>query len=174
LIGGVEGLVLPLAYTMPQWLVASYAAVYVGVGQGAIEEAVRYLSSRVVAGERGGLGRLPSVRGRLGRADAEIEGARLAVEEAARLVDERPGEPDTNRAIFRAKLLAGDAAMRVAASLTEACGLGALQRGQALERIFRDARMGALMPPSSDVCAAYLGVSALGFDPMTSQDPKPW
>jgi alkylation response protein AidB-like acyl-CoA dehydrogenase len=174
LIGGVEGLVLPLAYTMPQWLVASYAAVYVGVGQGAIEEAVRYLSSRVVAGERGGLGRLPSVRGRLGRADAEIEGARLAVEEAARLVDERPGEPDTNRAIFRAKLLAGDAAMRVAASLTEACGLGALQRGQALERIFRDARMGALMPPSSDVCAAYLGVSVLGLDPMTSQDPRPW
>jgi alkylation response protein AidB-like acyl-CoA dehydrogenase len=174
LIGGVEGLVLPLAYTMPQWLVASYAAVYVGVGQGAIGEAVRYLSERVVAGERGGLGRLPSVRARLGRADAEIEGARLAVEEAARLVDERPGEPDTNRAIFRAKLLAGDAAMNVAASLTEACGLGALQRGQALERLLRDARMGALMPPSSDVCAAYLGVSALGLDPMTSQDPRPW
>jgi alkylation response protein AidB-like acyl-CoA dehydrogenase len=174
LIGGVEGLVLPLAYTMPQWLVASYAAVYVGVGQGAIEEAVRYMSERVVAGERGGLGRLPSVRARLGRADAEIEGARLAVEEAARLVDERPGEPDTNRAIFRAKLLAGDAAMRVASSLTEACGLGALQRGQPLERLLRDGRMGALMPPSSDVCAAYLGVSALGLDPMTSQDPRPW
>jgi alkylation response protein AidB-like acyl-CoA dehydrogenase len=174
LIGGVEGLVLPLAYTMPQWLVASYAAVYVGVGQGALEEAVRYLSGRVVAGERGGLGRLPAVRARLGRADAEIEGARLAVEEAARLVDERPGEPDTNQAIFRAKLLAGDAAMNVAASLTEACGLGALQRGQALERIFRDARMGALMPPSSDVCATYLGVTALGLDPMTSQDPRPW
>jgi alkylation response protein AidB-like acyl-CoA dehydrogenase len=174
LIGGVEGLVLPLAYTMPQWLVASYAAVYVGVAQGALEEAVRYLGGRVVAGERGGLTRLPAVRARLGRADAEIEGARLAVEEAARLVDQHPGEPETNRAIFRAKLLAGDAAMRVTASLTEACGLGALQRGEALERIFRDARMGALMPPSSDVCASYLGVTALGLDPMTSQDPRPW
>jgi alkylation response protein AidB-like acyl-CoA dehydrogenase len=174
LVGGVEGLALPLAYTMPQWLVASYAAVYVGVGQGALAEAVRYLGGRVVAGSRGGLTGLPSVRARLGRADAEIEAARLAVEEAARLVDAHPGEPETNRAIFRAKLLAGDAAMRVASSLTEACGLGALQRGQALERLFRDARMGALMPPSSDVCANYLGVVALGLDPMTSQDPRPW
>ncbi|MDQ3991827.1 MAG: acyl-CoA/acyl-ACP dehydrogenase [Actinomycetota bacterium] len=174
LVGGVEGLVLLLANAMPQWLVASYAAVYVGVGQGALAEAVRYLGARVVAGSRGGLTGLPSVRARLGRADAEIEGARLAVEEAARLVDASPGEPDTNRAIFRAKLLAGDAAMRVASSLTEACGLGALQRGQALERMFRDARMGALMPPSSDVCANYLGGVALGLEPMTSQDPRPW
>jgi alkylation response protein AidB-like acyl-CoA dehydrogenase len=174
LIGGVEGLALPLAYTMPQWLVASYAAVYVGVGRGALEEAVRYLSGRVVVGERGGLAGLPSVRARLGRADASVEGARLAVEKAAVLVDSRPGEPETNRAIYRAKLLAGDAAMDVAGSLVEACGLGALQRGQPLERFFRDARMGALMPPSSDVCAAYLGVSALGLDPMTAQDPRPW
>jgi alkylation response protein AidB-like acyl-CoA dehydrogenase len=174
LVGGVEGLVLPLAYTMPQWLVASYAAVYVGVAQGVLAEAVRYLGDRVVAGSQGGLTELPSVRARLGRADASIEGARLAVEEAARLVDSAPGEPSTNRAIFRAKLLAGDAAMRVASSLTEACGLGALQRGQALERMFRDARMGALMPPSSDVCATYLGVVVLGLDPMTAQDPRPW
>jgi alkylation response protein AidB-like acyl-CoA dehydrogenase len=174
LMGGVEGLVLLLAYAMPQWLVASYAAVYLGVAQAALAEAVTYLGARVVDGRRGGLRELGAVRARLGRADAQVEAARLALEEAGRMVDSRPGEPDTNRAIYRAKLLAGDAAMDVAASMTEACGLGALRRGTALERLFRDARCGAIMPASSDVCADYLGTAALGLDPLAGTDVHPW
>src|ERR687892_616899 len=61
LLGGVEGLVLPLAHGMPQWLVASYAAVYVGLAQAAVDEAIAYVRGRNVAGHRGGLGRLASV-----------------------------------------------------------------------------------------------------------------
>src|SRR5918996_5969674 len=77
LLGGVEGLVLPLAHAMPQWLVASYAAVYVGVAQAAVAEAITYLQQRTVAGERRGLTGLPSVRARLGRAAAGAEAGRL-------------------------------------------------------------------------------------------------
>jgi alkylation response protein AidB-like acyl-CoA dehydrogenase len=168
LLGGVEGLVLPLAQAMPQWLVASYAAVYVGVAQAAVAEAAKYLKERTVAGERGGLTRLPAVRGRLGRAEAEVEAALLVLEQAARLVDIQPGDPTTNRWVYRAKLLAGDAAMRAAASLAEACGLGALQRGSPMERIFRDARSGAIMPPPSDVVAEYLGAAAM------DEEAQPW
>jgi alkylation response protein AidB-like acyl-CoA dehydrogenase len=168
LLGGVEGLVLPLAHSMPQWLVASYAAVYVGVAQAAVAEAITYLQQRTVAGERGGLTGLPSVRARLGRTEAEVEAARLVVEQAARLIDLQPGDPSTNRWVYRAKLLAGDAAMRSAASLSEACGLGALQRGSPMERILRDARSGAIMPPPSDVAAEYLGAAALG------EEAQPW
>jgi alkylation response protein AidB-like acyl-CoA dehydrogenase len=90
------------------------------------------------------------------------------VEAAARLVDLQPGDPATNRWVYRAKLLSGDAAMRAAASLGEACGLGALQRGSPLERILRDARSGAIMPPPSDVAAEYLGAAALG------EEAQPW
>jgi alkylation response protein AidB-like acyl-CoA dehydrogenase len=172
LLGGAEGLVLPLAHGMPQWLVASYAAVYVGLAEGAVREAVSYLRQRPVAGDRGALTRLAAVRQRVGRAEAEAQAARLAVEHAARLVDLRPGDPETNRWAFRAKLLAGDVAMRVAASMAEACGLGALQRGLPLERILRDARSGAIMPPSSDVSGDHLGAVALGVD--GTDGVKPW
>jgi alkylation response protein AidB-like acyl-CoA dehydrogenase len=172
LLGGVEGLVLPLAYGMPQWLVASYAAVYVGLAEAALREAVSYLRARLVAGERGGLTRLAAVRQRVGRAEVEVQGARLTLERAARLVDLRPGDPETNRWTYRAKLLAGDVVMRVAASMTEACGLGALQRGSSLERIFRDARSGAIMPPSSDVSGDVLGAMALGVE--GTEGVKPW
>ncbi|HEV8573030.1 MAG TPA: acyl-CoA dehydrogenase family protein [Actinomycetota bacterium] len=170
LLGGVEGLVLPLAHAMPQWLVASYAAVYVGLAQAAVDEAVAYLRGRTVAGRRGGLAHLGSVRARVGRAEADALAARLTLEHAARLVELQPGDPETNRWVFRAKLLAGDAAMRAAASLAEACGLGALQRGSPLERIFRDARSGSIMPPPSDVSAEYLGAAALGVE----DEVRPW
>jgi alkylation response protein AidB-like acyl-CoA dehydrogenase len=174
LLGGIEGLAVLLAYVLPQWLVASYAAVYAGLARAVVDEAVAYVNGRVVAGEKGGLGGVGFVRARLGRADAQAEAARLAVEEAGRRVDTAPGEPETNRWVYRAKLLAGDAAMEAAASCTEACGLGATRRGQALERLFRDARYGALMPPSSDVCADVLGTAALGRDPIHGTDVRPW
>ena len=42
LVGGMEDLGVLLAQAMPQWLVASYAAVYVGVAQAALDAGVAY------------------------------------------------------------------------------------------------------------------------------------
>jgi alkylation response protein AidB-like acyl-CoA dehydrogenase len=158
LLGGVEGLALVIAELMPHWLVASYAAVYVGVAQAAVDAAVEHAKARR-------LDRLPAVRARIGRADAAVAAARLAVHEAARRVDEAPGDPDTNRWVWRAKLLAGTTAMDVAASMLESAGTSATRRGHPLERLYRDARCGSLQPATSDVCADWLGVAALGGDP---------
>jgi alkylation response protein AidB-like acyl-CoA dehydrogenase len=167
LLGGVEGLTLLLAQVMPQWLVASYAAVYVGVAQSAVDRACAYVDER-------GLGRLPAVRARIGRADARVAATRLAVLEAARRVDESPGTPETNRWVWRAKLLAGETAMDVSASMLEACGTAATRRGNPLERIFRDARCGSLQPATSDVCADWLGLAALGGDPENDAQVPRW
>jgi alkylation response protein AidB-like acyl-CoA dehydrogenase len=158
LLGGVEGLALVVAQLMPHWMVASYAAVYVGVARAAVDAAVAHVAERK-------LGHLPAIRARIGRADAAVEAARLAVLEAARRVDAAPGEPDTNRWVWRAKLLAGTTAAEVAASMLEAAGTSASRRGHPLERLFRDARCGSLQPATSDVCADWLGVAALGGDP---------
>jgi alkylation response protein AidB-like acyl-CoA dehydrogenase len=158
LLGGVEGLALVVAQLMPHWLVASYAAVYVGVARAAVDAAVAHVSERK-------LGHLPAIRARIGRADAAVEAARLAVFEAARRVDAAPGEEATNRWVWRAKLLAGTTAAEVAASMLEAAGTSASRRGHPLERLFRDARCGSLQPATSDVCADWLGVAAIGGDP---------
>lgn len=158
LLGQIEGMALLLAQVMPQWLVASYAAVYVGVAQAALDAAVEYVGQR-------SLGSLPLVRARLGRADAQVAAAREGVRTMARAVTDAPGTPEANRWVWRAKLLAGDTAAAVAASLLEACGTGATRRGGALERLYRDARCGAVQPATSDVCADWLGTAALGQDP---------
>jgi alkylation response protein AidB-like acyl-CoA dehydrogenase len=167
LLGGLEGLTLLLAQVMPQWLVASYAAVYVGVAQAAVDAAAAHLTGR-------GLQRLPAVRARIGRADARVAAARLAVREAAGRVDAAPGEPETNRWVWRAKLLAGETAMEVAASMLEAAGTSASRRGHPLERIYRDARCGSLQPATSDVCADWLGLAALGLDPENDAEVARW
>ena len=158
LLGGIEGLTVLLAQVMPQWLVASYAAVYVGVARSAIRHAAAHLRER-------GLHELPAVRARMGRADAAVAAADLVVAEAARRVTQAPGMSETNRWVWRAKLVAGDTAAAVASSMLEAAGTSATRRGHPLERIYRDARCGALQPATSDVCADWLGVAALGGDP---------
>ncbi|HEX6501205.1 MAG TPA: acyl-CoA dehydrogenase family protein [Micromonosporaceae bacterium] len=158
LLGGVEGLALWFAQLMPHWLVASYAAVYVGVARAAVDAAVEHVTAR-------GLGGLANVRARIGRADAAVAAARLVVDEAARRVDEAPTDEETRRWVWRAKLLAGTTAADVAASMLEAAGTSASRRGHPLERLYRDARCGSLQPATSDVCADWLGVAALGGDP---------
>ncbi|MDT5038173.1 MAG: hypothetical protein QOE03_3358 [Micromonosporaceae bacterium] len=167
LLGGVEGLALLVAQLMPHWMVASYAAVYVGVAQAAVDAAVAHLNER-------NLSHLPAVRSRIGRADAAVAAARLTVEEAARRVDSAPGEPATNRWVWRAKLLAGTTAAEVAASMLEAAGTSATRRGHPLERLYRDARCGSLQPATSDVCADWLGVAALGGDPDADGTTPRW
>jgi alkylation response protein AidB-like acyl-CoA dehydrogenase len=167
LLGGVEGLALVVAQLAPHWMVASYAAVYVGVARAAVDAAVEHVTARK-------LGHLPAIRARIGRADAAVAAAHLAVMEAARRVDEAPGDAETNRWVWRAKLLAGTTAAEVAASMLEAAGTSAMRRGHPLERLYRDARAGSLQPATSDVCADWLGVEALGGDPDSEGSAPRW
>ena len=167
LLGGIEGLGVLVGQAMPQWLVASYAGVYVGVAQAAVDAAAPQITER-------GLERLPAVRARVGRADAAVSAAREVVRQAARRVDAAPGDPETNRWVWRAKLLAGQTAMDVAASMLEACGTSATRRGNDLERLYRDARCGSLQPATSDVCADWLGLAALGLDPENQAEVPRW
>ncbi|MDI6103821.1 acyl-CoA dehydrogenase family protein [Actinoplanes sp. NEAU-A12] len=167
LLGGVEGLALVVAQLAPHWMVASYAAVYVGVARAAVDAAVEHVKARGLAG-------LPAVRARVGRADAAVAAAHLTVREAARRVDEAPGDAETNRWVWRAKLLAGTTAAEVTASMLEAAGTSAMRRGHPLERLYRDARAGSLQPATSDVCADWLGVDALGGDPDADGSAPRW
>jgi alkylation response protein AidB-like acyl-CoA dehydrogenase len=167
LIGGVEGLGQLVAEAMPQWLVASYAAVYVGVARAAVDAAVDHITGRALT-------HLPAVRARIGRADALVAAADTVVQTAAEHIDEAPGAPETNRWVWRAKLVAGDVAAEVAASMLEAAGSAAMRRGNPLERLYRDARCGALQPATSDVCADWLGLATLGLDPDHAAEVPRW
>ncbi|MCM3925404.1 acyl-CoA dehydrogenase, partial [Frankia sp. AiPs1] len=174
LVGGLEGLSLLVAQGMPQWLVASYAAVYAGVGRAAFDAGLAYARTRRTPGMPGGLAELPAVRARFGHADAALAALDAVVDECARRVDADPGSASTNRWVWRAKLLAGQTAQDVAASVVEACGTAVTRRGHPLERLYRDARCGSLQPATTDVCADWLGLAALGGDPEADAGVARW
>ncbi|CAO5151332.1 Acyl-CoA dehydrogenase [Frankia sp. AiPs1] len=174
LVGGVAGLSLLVAQVMPQWLVASYAAVYAGVGRAVFDAGLEHARGRAGTGLARGLAGLPAVRARFGQADAALAALDAVVDECARRVDADPGSPSTNRWVWRAKLLAGRTAQDVAASIVEACGTSVTRRRHPLERLYRDARCGSLQPATSDVCADWLGLAALGGDPEADADVARW
>jgi len=165
LVGGLEGLSVLVAQVMPQWLVASYAAVYAGVARAAFDAGAQHARGRTAPGLPNGLVGLPAVRARFGQADAALAALDLVIDECARRVNADPGSPTTNAWVWRAKLLAGQTAHEVASSMVEACGTAVTRRGHPLERLYRDARCGSLQPATSDVCADWLGLAALGGDP---------
>ncbi|WP_018638984.1 acyl-CoA dehydrogenase family protein [Parafrankia elaeagni] len=174
LVGGLEGLSLLIAQIMPQWLVASYAAVYAGVGRATFNAGVEHARGQTAAGIPKGLVGLPAVRARFGHADVALAALDVVIDECARRVEADPGSAETNRWVWRAKLLAGQTAQDVAASVIEACGTTVTRRGHPLERLYRDARCGSLQPATTDVCADWLGLAALGGDPDADADVVRW
>ena len=165
LLGGVEGLALWFAQLMPHWLVASYAAVYVGVAQASIDAAVAHLTGAASGGcppcGRGSVGPTPPWPPPGSPSPKPPAGWTTA------------GDAETNRWVWRAKLLAGTTAAEVAASMLEAAGTSASRRGHPLERLYRDARCGSLQPATCDVCADWLGIAALGRDPENDAEVGP-
>ncbi|MDP9240005.1 MAG: acyl-CoA dehydrogenase family protein, partial [Actinomycetota bacterium] len=75
-----------------------------------------------------------------------------------------PGATFADYARVAMRLAVGNGATALIFNM-EAAGTSATRRGHPLERIFRDARCGSLQPATSDVCADWLGMAALGRDP---------
>ncbi len=128
------------------------AATYLGVGEGARREVVRWAVDRRPGDGSTAVADLPTIQVRLGRLDAALRVARIVVLEVAGRWDET-GPADRARLlpeIALAKLNAtAAAAMATDEALRIAGGPGFLTGP--LERAFRDARAGLVNPPLEDV-----------------------
>ncbi len=134
------------------WFGAMIAATYLGVGEGARAEVVRWAIDRRPGDGSTAVADIPSVQLRLGRLDAELRAARLALLAATRRWDEARDPSDIGLAkhlATRAAVTATDEALRIAG------GPGFLS-GR-LERAFRDARAGLINPPLEDLLLTGFG-----------------
>lgn len=134
------------------WFGAMIAATYLGVGEGARAEVVRWAIDRRPGDGSTAVADIPSVQLRLGRLDAELRAARHALLAATRRWDEARDPTDIGLAkhlATRAAVIATDEALRIAG------GPGFLS-GR-LERAFRDARAGLINPPLEDVLLTGFG-----------------
>jgi alkylation response protein AidB-like acyl-CoA dehydrogenase len=113
------------------------AAQAVGLAQGALDVAARYASERLQFGRP--IGELQMVQALLADMDAAAEAARSVTYAACRAVDS--GAADASRWAALAKLVAGDAAMRVTTDAVQVLGGYGYLEEFPVERMMRDAKI---------------------------------
>jgi alkylation response protein AidB-like acyl-CoA dehydrogenase len=139
------------------WFGVAIAATYLGIGEGARADVVRWAKDRRPGDGSTAVASIPSVQLRLGRMDAELRAARIVVLEVARCWDEGRESSD----VALAKLVATRAAVNATDEALRIAGGPGFLAGP-LERAFRDARAGLINPPLEDV--AYQGFARALID----------
>ena len=128
------------------------AAIYVGITASALDIAVQYALSRSAFGRP--IGAYQAVQHPLADVATELEQIRLLTQKAAWLLS--AGRPCAREAAM-AKLAASETAVRATDRSMRVLGGYGLVEESALERLFRDARLGPFSPISNEMVKNFLG-----------------
>jgi alkylation response protein AidB-like acyl-CoA dehydrogenase len=127
-------------------------ALAVGLGRGALEEAISYARQRTAFGHP--IGDFQAIRWMLADMKVEIDAARLLVQRAARGADS--GRPFTKEASM-AKLFASEAAMRACNKALQVHGGYGYTREFPVERYLRDAKLCEIGEGTSEIQRTIIG-----------------
>ncbi len=122
------------------------AAMGVGIGQAAVDQAVKYMKQRTAFGKT--LAEFNGLQGMLAEMATEVEAARLLTLQAAFLKD--AGRPAMHAAAM-AKVFASEAAMKAATRAVQIHGGAGYITEFPVERIFRDAKLTEIGEGTSEI-----------------------
>lgn len=154
-----------------EWVVFAFSGVYLGIADRAIrlsrESIVKKKLGHTVSGENLSVKDVGYVQYQLGQALVELEIAERTLRGTAITLTEE-GDAEWSVAerpakLSIAKIAATEAAIKVTDIAMRLAGGGAIRRGPALERAFRDARAGIYHPLSNDATFETLGKAQLGL-----------
>src|SRR5215468_2620378 len=134
------------------------AAMAVGIAQGALDEALRYMKQRSAFGRA--LAEFNGLQGMIADIGTEVEAARLLTLRAAHLKDR--GEP-ARAAASMAKVFASEVAMKVATRSLQIHGGAGYITEFPIERMFRDAKLTEIGEGTSEIQRMVIGRELLGF-----------
>ncbi|MGC8724099.1 MAG: acyl-CoA dehydrogenase [Acidobacteriota bacterium] len=154
---GEEGMGLKIALATLDSSRIGIAAQAVGIGQGALEEAVRYGRGRETFGKP--IAEHQAIQFMLAEAATNLEAARLLTYRAASMKD--AGTPGLSRASSMAKLYASEAAKAVCDAAVQIHGAYGYSREYAVERFYRDVRVTTIYEGTSEVQRMVIARSLL-------------
>ena len=138
------------------------AAVYLGVGEAALDAATAYADARTPTALGKPIAETPPIQERIGAMTVTLEAARAQLHQTARLWRDHPESRDRLYAsIAAAKYLCTNAACAASEIGLRVAGGFGLTAEVALERHFRDARGGLFQPPQDDLALGFVGRDAL-------------
>ena len=129
----------------------------VGLAQGALDHAVRYVKERKQFGKT--IGEFQGVQFEIARAAADVEAARLLVYNAARLRE--TGQPFVTEAAI-CKLFASEVAERVASLAVNLFGGYGFVKDYPVEKLYRDAKIGQIYEGTTNLQLQTIAKHILG------------
>ncbi|MHA1931375.1 MAG: acyl-CoA dehydrogenase family protein [Promethearchaeota archaeon] len=124
----------------------SIAAQCVGLGQACLEASIKYANERTQFGQP--IGRFQGIQWKISDMACAVESGRLLTYKAAHMCD---NGMDYGLASAMAKLVASEAAMKAAHSAVQIHGGYGLMKAYAVERYFRDAKVGEIYEGTSEI-----------------------
>lgn len=163
------------------------SAVFLGIAQAALADAIAHVQGRVHADTRAPLASVETVQRYIGEMKIEINRTRALLARVARMTDralkvmtqiaeiglakevtERlMKNDDFFTEVAALKVACTECAVRVSDRAMQVCGGAGYKRGHSVERHYRDARAGAVMAPNNDSILLLVGKQLLGY-------PFPW
>jgi len=144
------------------WPTCAFAAVYLGVGEGALLALADYARHRTPTALGKPIAELPALQRSIGQMSVALRAARSVLEETAHRWSEQPdARPLMEAELAAAKHLCTNAAISATDIALRAAGAGGLDADLPLERYFRDARAGLMHPPQDDRALEVVGKSVL-------------
>jgi len=139
-----------------------YMAAYVGIFERLLEIAIQKLTTRVSEGMEQALSYGTLAAAAIGHADRLASTARLQLKDSLEAYE--AGDPYAPLKMLRAKVAIGDLVTHGVPLLSEQVGLTGLMDSE-FDRLAKDIRVGALMPPTSSAAEFLAGYMVMGQDP---------
>ncbi len=144
------------------WSTCAFAAVYLGVGEAALQSMASYSKQRVPTALGKPIAELPHIQRGIGQMDVVLRGAREVLHTTACKWVNQPDERAGMEAeLAAAKHLCTNAAITATDIALRTAGASGLDRKLPLERYFRDARAGLMHPPQDDRALELIGRAAI-------------
>lgn len=160
LTGQGAGAATMLEVVLP-WFAVGTAAMSTGLCRAAVTATASHLSEAGFDLDGSRLRDLPNLRARLAQMSLRTEQSRALLAHAAHAME----SPDEQTPLFvlKSRLSAIDSAVEVSDLAMKACGGAAFSKHLSIERIFRDARAGCVMAPTSDHLHEFIGRALTGL-----------
>jgi alkylation response protein AidB-like acyl-CoA dehydrogenase len=149
-----QGFKIMLEMVLP-WFNVMSAGVAVGLMESATAKSAAHVSGTSFQHADSTIADLPTIRAYIARMRIKTDMASALLGDTLDAIEK--GRPDAVLRVLESKAAAGDTASEVTDLAMRVCGGAAFRKDIGVERIFRDARAGLVMAPTSDVLYDFIG-----------------
>ncbi len=155
-----EGFKIMMEVVLPIFNVMA-AGVSVGLMESAVARTARHVKATKYEYMGATLADLPTIRGYLARMRCQADMARTLLMDTLEAMEK--GRADAMLRVLESKAVAGETSTEVLDLAMRVCGGAAFRKEVGVERIFRDARAGTIMAPTTDVLYDFIGKAVAGL-----------